>query len=188
MFDFLKAEGEKTGHPAKSVALFYEDSIFGTDSSNVQRKLAAANGIDGRRGHQIPRQLALALRRGAEAEGGERGRGDALLLHLGRDPAHARHQRSRLPPGGAGAGRRVPGAILHHRRRPARRGRDEPQQLRARCRQVAARPSPPSTPPFAPRPTRTSTTTPPARSWPSRCWRTRSTAPGRASRRTSAWP
>ena len=45
MFDFFKAIGEKTGHPVKSVALFYEDSIFGTDSSNVQRKLAAANGI-----------------------------------------------------------------------------------------------------------------------------------------------
>ena len=45
MFDFMKAVGEKTGHPAKTVALFYEDSIFGTDSSNVQRKLAAANGM-----------------------------------------------------------------------------------------------------------------------------------------------
>ena len=45
MFDFFKAVGEKTGHPVKSVALFYEDSIFGSDSSNVQRKLAAANGI-----------------------------------------------------------------------------------------------------------------------------------------------
>ena len=45
MFDFYKAVGEKTGHPVKSVALFYEDSIFGTDSSNVQRKLAAANKI-----------------------------------------------------------------------------------------------------------------------------------------------
>ncbi len=45
MFDFMKAEGEKTGHPVHSVALFYEDSIFGTDSSTVMRKLAAANGI-----------------------------------------------------------------------------------------------------------------------------------------------
>jgi branched-chain amino acid transport system substrate-binding protein len=45
MFDFYKAIGEKTGHPVKSVALFYEDSIFGTDSSNVQKKLAAAAGI-----------------------------------------------------------------------------------------------------------------------------------------------
>ena len=45
MFDFYKAVGEKTGHPVKSVALFYEDSIFGSDSSTVQRKLAAANGI-----------------------------------------------------------------------------------------------------------------------------------------------
>ena len=45
MFDFYKAIGEKTGHPVKSVALFYEDSIFGSDSSNVQRKLAEAAGI-----------------------------------------------------------------------------------------------------------------------------------------------
>ena len=45
MFDFFKEVGQKTGHPVKSVALFYEDSIFGTDSSGVQRKLAAANGI-----------------------------------------------------------------------------------------------------------------------------------------------
>ncbi len=45
MFDFFKAVGEKTGHPVKSVALFYEDSIFGTDSSNVQRKMAETNGI-----------------------------------------------------------------------------------------------------------------------------------------------
>lgn len=45
MFDFFKAMAEKTGHPVKSVALFYEDSIFGTDSSNVQKKMAAAAGI-----------------------------------------------------------------------------------------------------------------------------------------------
>jgi branched-chain amino acid transport system substrate-binding protein len=45
MFDFFKAMGEKTGHKVKSVALFYEDSIFGTDSSTVQKKLAGENGI-----------------------------------------------------------------------------------------------------------------------------------------------
>ena len=45
MFDFLADIGKKTGRPAKTVALFYEDSIFGTDSSNVQRKLAAAAGM-----------------------------------------------------------------------------------------------------------------------------------------------
>ncbi len=45
MFDFLADVAKKTGKPAKSVALFYEDSIFGTDSSNVQRKLAAAAGL-----------------------------------------------------------------------------------------------------------------------------------------------
>ncbi len=45
MFDFYKAMAEKTGKPVTSVALFYEDSIFGTDSSNVQRRLAEANHI-----------------------------------------------------------------------------------------------------------------------------------------------
>ena len=41
MFEFFKEVGGKTGKPVKSVALFYEDSIFGSDSSAVQRKLAA---------------------------------------------------------------------------------------------------------------------------------------------------
>ncbi len=45
MFDFFKAEGEKTGHKVRSVALIHEDSIFGTDSSNVQKKDADAAGI-----------------------------------------------------------------------------------------------------------------------------------------------
>jgi branched-chain amino acid transport system substrate-binding protein len=43
MFDFMdamKAKGQKIG----SVGLFYEDTIFGTDSSGVQRKLAGARG------------------------------------------------------------------------------------------------------------------------------------------------
>ena len=46
MFDFMKAVGAKTGRPAKSVALFYEDSIFGSDSAGVQRKMAQANGME----------------------------------------------------------------------------------------------------------------------------------------------
>lgn len=45
MFAFYKDVGAKTGRPVKSVSLFYEDSIFGTDSSNIQRKLAGSNGI-----------------------------------------------------------------------------------------------------------------------------------------------
>lgn len=45
MFQFFKEQGEKTGHKVGSVALFYEDSIFGTDSSNVQRRLAGEAGI-----------------------------------------------------------------------------------------------------------------------------------------------
>ncbi len=45
MFDFFKEVGAKTGRPVKSVALFYEDSIFGSDSSTVQRSLAGAGKI-----------------------------------------------------------------------------------------------------------------------------------------------
>jgi branched-chain amino acid transport system substrate-binding protein len=45
MFQFFSDVAAKSGHPVKSVALFYEDSIFGTDSSNVQRKLAANAGV-----------------------------------------------------------------------------------------------------------------------------------------------
>jgi branched-chain amino acid transport system substrate-binding protein len=46
MFQFFKEEGEKTGHKVKSVALFHEDSIFGTDSATVQLKLAGDAKID----------------------------------------------------------------------------------------------------------------------------------------------
>jgi branched-chain amino acid transport system substrate-binding protein len=45
MFSFYRDIGQKTGHPVKSISLFYEDSIFGTDSSTIQRKLAEAAGI-----------------------------------------------------------------------------------------------------------------------------------------------
>ncbi len=45
MFSFFQDIGKRTGHPVKSVSLFFEDSIFGTDSSNIQRKLAQAAGI-----------------------------------------------------------------------------------------------------------------------------------------------
>lgn len=45
MFDFFGEMARTTGRPVKTVALFYEDSIFGSDSSTVQRKLAAANAI-----------------------------------------------------------------------------------------------------------------------------------------------
>ena len=45
MFDFMKDAGAATGHPVKSVAVIYEDTIFGSDSSTVQKKLAAAAGI-----------------------------------------------------------------------------------------------------------------------------------------------
>ncbi len=42
MFDFFAEVGKKTGRPVRTIALFYEDSIFGADSSAVQRRLAAA--------------------------------------------------------------------------------------------------------------------------------------------------
>lgn len=43
MFDFFDAQ-KKKGKKIESVGLFYEDTIFGVDSSNVQRKLAAERG------------------------------------------------------------------------------------------------------------------------------------------------
>jgi len=43
MFDFLDDE-RKAGKKIDSVGLFFEDTIFGTDSSNVQRKLAGERG------------------------------------------------------------------------------------------------------------------------------------------------
>jgi branched-chain amino acid transport system substrate-binding protein len=43
MFDFLDAQKAK-GKKVETVGLFFEDTIFGTDSSNVQRKLAAERG------------------------------------------------------------------------------------------------------------------------------------------------
>jgi len=45
MFQFIKDMGIKTGHPAKSVSVIYEDTLFGSDSSAVQKKLAEAAGI-----------------------------------------------------------------------------------------------------------------------------------------------
>ncbi|MGO4711696.1 ABC transporter substrate-binding protein [Bradyrhizobium sp. 2TAF24] len=43
MFDFLDAQ-KKAGKKVETIGIFYEDTIFGTDSSNVQRKLAAERG------------------------------------------------------------------------------------------------------------------------------------------------
>ncbi len=43
MFDFLDAQ-KAAGKTINTVGIFYEDTIFGTDSSNVQRKLAAERG------------------------------------------------------------------------------------------------------------------------------------------------
>jgi branched-chain amino acid transport system substrate-binding protein len=43
MFDFLDAQ-KAAGKKVETLALFYEDTIFGTDSSNTQKKLAADRG------------------------------------------------------------------------------------------------------------------------------------------------
>jgi branched-chain amino acid transport system substrate-binding protein len=43
MFDFLDAQ-KKAGKKIDTVGLFFEDTIFGTDSSNVQRRLAGERG------------------------------------------------------------------------------------------------------------------------------------------------
>lgn len=45
MFDFLDAM-RSSGKAVKRLALFHEDTIFGTDSSNVQRELAKARGYE----------------------------------------------------------------------------------------------------------------------------------------------
>jgi branched-chain amino acid transport system substrate-binding protein len=43
MFDFMDSQ-KKAGKKIESVSLFHEDTIFGTDSSNVQKKLAEERG------------------------------------------------------------------------------------------------------------------------------------------------
>ncbi len=43
MFDFMDAQ-KKAGNKIETLALFHEDTIFGTDSSNVQVKLAGERG------------------------------------------------------------------------------------------------------------------------------------------------
>ncbi|WP_315833607.1 ABC transporter substrate-binding protein [Bradyrhizobium prioriisuperbiae] len=43
MFDFLDAQ-KKAGKKVETVGIFFEDTIFGTDSANIQRKLATDRG------------------------------------------------------------------------------------------------------------------------------------------------
>ena len=95
MFDFFDAM-KKKGTKIDTLALFHEDTIFGTDSSNAQLKLAKRARLQGRLGHQVPRQLAVADRRGAAVEGCERRCADALELHHRRHPAGQDHGRARL--------------------------------------------------------------------------------------------
>ncbi len=140
MFDFFKAVGEKTGRPVRSVALIYEDSIFGTDSSNAQRRLAEAAGIrvaaDLRYRANSPSLTVEAQRlRAADADVvmPSSYTSDAILLMRVDERGRLRVE------GGDGAGGRLPGAGLHHRGRPAGRRRHEPVELRARRGEVAAR-------------------------------------------------
>ena len=75
MFDFLDAMRKK-GEKIDTVALLYEDTIFGTDSSNVQRKLA------GERGYRLVsdvRYRANAASMTAEIEQIKAGNADVLM-------------------------------------------------------------------------------------------------------------
>jgi branched-chain amino acid transport system substrate-binding protein len=45
MFDFFRDIGAKSGRKVRSVALFHEDTLFGTDSANAQKQMAEAAGI-----------------------------------------------------------------------------------------------------------------------------------------------
>ena len=95
MFDFFDAM-KKKGTKIETLALFHEDTIFGTDSANTQLKLAGRARLQDCRRHQVPRQLAVAVRRSAAAQGGECRRADALELHHRRHPADQDHGRTRL--------------------------------------------------------------------------------------------
>jgi len=46
MFNFIKYVRDKYPDTAKTVALFYEDTLYGTDSSNVQKRLAAEQNVE----------------------------------------------------------------------------------------------------------------------------------------------
>jgi branched-chain amino acid transport system substrate-binding protein len=45
MFDFFRDIGAKTGRKVRSVVLFHEDTIFGTDSANAQKQMAESADI-----------------------------------------------------------------------------------------------------------------------------------------------
>ncbi len=45
MIDFIKEMGVRSGNRVQSATLFYEDSIFGNDSSAAERRMATADGI-----------------------------------------------------------------------------------------------------------------------------------------------
>jgi branched-chain amino acid transport system substrate-binding protein len=46
MFDFLRDVREKHPDSAKTIALFYEDTLFGNDTSQVQKRLAAEQKVE----------------------------------------------------------------------------------------------------------------------------------------------
>jgi branched-chain amino acid transport system substrate-binding protein len=44
MFDFLDSQRKKNPDSVKTIGLFYEDTLFGNDTSRIQKKLAAERG------------------------------------------------------------------------------------------------------------------------------------------------
>ena len=95
MFDFFDAH-EEEGPPDRDAALFHEDTIFGTDSANAQRKIA------GERGYKIVADIKYRANspsltgRSAAAQGRQCRRADALELHHRRHPAGQDHGVTRL--------------------------------------------------------------------------------------------
>ena len=98
MFDFFDAM-KKKGTKIETLALFHEDTIFGTDSANAQLKLAAD------RGYKIVADIkyranspSLSADRCSSSRRGQCRRADALELHHRRYSAGQDHGRTRYKP------------------------------------------------------------------------------------------
>ena len=133
MFSFFRDVGAKTGRGVKTATLVYEDSIFGNDSSAVQRRLAQSM--------QLPIVADIKYRANSASLDTEVARirdagADVLLpsfLHRGRHPADADDEDARLSAAGDHvAGGWLPAGCVFSGRGSARRGRVQPQQLRPR--------------------------------------------------------
>ena len=113
MFDFFDALRQK-GQKIETLALFHEDTIFGTDSANAQQKLADERGYKIVGQHQISGKLAFAHGRGPAVEVSGCRCADAVELHDGRHLAREDDGRARLPAesdGGPGRGLLREGAL-----------------------------------------------------------------------------